>query len=192
MRYFCRFRAFIVAACAGPQVRAPAISAGHRAGQRPGHPWSIRRSASPTPRRRPPRPSHASAVYSRDGRYAFRLRPRRRADQGRFAGRPHRQTRHSGRQRHRRFDFRTAASFGPELHARRHHGLRRRDLELLAEVPAEYAPASSPRWWAWPDAGGNQFAYALFDGGEIWVSDFSVLAARSPDAFRRQPPTMAW
>ena len=46
-------------------------------------------------------------------------------------------------------------------------------LELLSEVPAEYAPGSFSKVVGLVDLSGNRFAYALFDGGEIWVSDFS-------------------
>lgn len=46
-------------------------------------------------------------------------------------------------------------------------------LELLSEVPAEYAPGSFSKVVGLADLAGQRFAYALFDGGEIWVSDFS-------------------
>lgn len=46
-------------------------------------------------------------------------------------------------------------------------------LELLAEVPAEYAPGKFSKVVGLADVPGNKFAYALFEGGEIWVSDFS-------------------
>ncbi|MBK9522002.1 MAG: protein nirF [Rhodocyclaceae bacterium] len=46
-------------------------------------------------------------------------------------------------------------------------------LELLSEVPAEYAPGKFSKVVGLADAPGNRFAYALFDAGEIWVSDFS-------------------
>ena len=46
-------------------------------------------------------------------------------------------------------------------------------LELLSEVPAEYAPGQFSKVVGLADVPGNGFAYALFDGGEIWVSDFS-------------------
>ena len=46
-------------------------------------------------------------------------------------------------------------------------------LELLSEVPAEYAPGSFSKVVGLADLPGNRFAYALFEGGEIWVSDFS-------------------
>ena len=46
-------------------------------------------------------------------------------------------------------------------------------LELLSEVPAEFAPGRFSKVVGLADVPGNKFAYALFDGGEIWVSDFS-------------------
>lgn len=46
-------------------------------------------------------------------------------------------------------------------------------LELLAEVPAEYAPGQFSKVVGLADVPGNKFAYALFEGGEIRVSDFS-------------------
>ena len=46
-------------------------------------------------------------------------------------------------------------------------------LELLSEVPAEYAPGKFSKVVGLADVPGNRFAYALFDGGEIWLSDFS-------------------
>ena len=46
-------------------------------------------------------------------------------------------------------------------------------LELLSEVPAEYAPGQFSKVVGLADVPGNKFAYALFEGGEIWVSDFT-------------------
>jgi protein NirF len=46
-------------------------------------------------------------------------------------------------------------------------------LELLAEVPAEYSPGKFSKVVGLADVPGNKFAYALFEGGEIWVTDFS-------------------
>jgi protein NirF len=46
-------------------------------------------------------------------------------------------------------------------------------LELLSEVSAEYAPGKFSKVVGLADLPGQRFAYALFDGGEIWVSDFS-------------------
>ncbi|MCK6413073.1 MAG: protein nirF [Azonexus sp.] len=46
-------------------------------------------------------------------------------------------------------------------------------LDLLSEVPAEYAPGKFSKVVGLADSPGNKFAYALFDGGEIRVTDFS-------------------
>ena len=46
-------------------------------------------------------------------------------------------------------------------------------LELLSEVPAEYAPGSFSKVVGLADLAGQRFAYALFEGGEVWISDFS-------------------
>ncbi|HNI83356.1 MAG TPA: cytochrome D1 domain-containing protein, partial [Rhodocyclaceae bacterium] len=46
-------------------------------------------------------------------------------------------------------------------------------LELLADVPAEVAPGRFSRVVGLADAPGRRFVYALFDGDEIRVSDFS-------------------
>ena len=46
-------------------------------------------------------------------------------------------------------------------------------LELLSEVPAEYAPGKFSKVVGLADVPGQKFAYALFEGGEIWVTDFS-------------------
>ncbi|WP_227818232.1 cytochrome D1 domain-containing protein [Nitrogeniibacter aestuarii] len=46
-------------------------------------------------------------------------------------------------------------------------------LELVAEVPAEYAPGQFSKVVGLADVPGQKFAYALFDAGEIWVTDFS-------------------
>ncbi|MDP1611850.1 MAG: cytochrome D1 domain-containing protein [Sulfuritalea sp.] len=46
-------------------------------------------------------------------------------------------------------------------------------LELLSAVPAEFEPGRFSKVVGLADVPGNKFAYALFDGGEIWVSDFT-------------------
>lgn len=46
-------------------------------------------------------------------------------------------------------------------------------LELVASVPAEYAPGKFSKVVGLADVPGQRFAYALFDGGEIWITDFS-------------------
>lgn len=46
-------------------------------------------------------------------------------------------------------------------------------LALVSEVPAEYAPGQFSKVVGLADLPGQKFAYALFDAGEIWVTDFS-------------------
>ncbi|QID19107.1 protein nirF [Nitrogeniibacter mangrovi] len=46
-------------------------------------------------------------------------------------------------------------------------------LEPVSEVPAEYAPGKFSKVVGLADLPGQKFAYALFDAGEIWVTDFS-------------------
>lgn len=46
-------------------------------------------------------------------------------------------------------------------------------LELLSEVPAEYAPGQFSKVVGLADVSGQRFVYALFEAGEIWVTDFS-------------------
>ena len=118
--------------------------------------------------------SHASVVYSRDGRYAYVF--------GRDGGLS-------------KVDLLTAkivkriiqsgnaiggsiSQDGRIVVAQNYSpgGIKAFDaetLELLSEVPAEYAPGKFSKVVGLADSQGNKFAYALFDGGEIWVSDFS-------------------
>ena len=46
-------------------------------------------------------------------------------------------------------------------------------LELVSEVPAEYAPGQFSKVVGLADVPGQKFAYALFEAGEIWVTDFT-------------------
>lgn len=46
-------------------------------------------------------------------------------------------------------------------------------LEQISEVPAEYAPGKLAKVVGLADLPGNQFAYALFEAGEIWITDLS-------------------
>ena len=118
--------------------------------------------------------SHASAVYSRDGRYAFVFGRdggltkidmleakvvKRIIQSGNAIGGSISQ---DGR-------IVVAQNYTPG-------GIKAFDaatLELLSEVPAEYAPGKFSKVVGLADSSGNRFAYALFEGGEIWVSDFS-------------------
>ncbi len=118
--------------------------------------------------------SHASAVYSRDGRYAFIFGRdggltkidlleakivKRIIQSGNAIGGSISQ---DGR-------IVVAQNYTPG-------GIKAFDaetLELLSEVPAEYAPGKFSKVVGLADVPGNKFAYALFDGGEIWVTDFS-------------------
>ncbi|WP_416347300.1 cytochrome D1 domain-containing protein [Denitromonas sp.] len=46
-------------------------------------------------------------------------------------------------------------------------------LELVSEVPAEYAPGQFSKVVGLADVPGQKFVYALFEAGEIWVTDFT-------------------
>ncbi len=50
-----------------------------------------------------------------------------------------------------------------------------RTLELVAEIPAEYAPGKLSRVVGLVDLPGRRFAYSLFDANAIWVTDCSDL-----------------
>ncbi len=118
--------------------------------------------------------SHASAVYSRDGRYAFIF--------GRDGGltkidlleaRIVKRIIQSGNA-----IGGSISQDGRVVLAQKYTpgGIKAFDaetLELLSEVPAEYAPGKFSKVVGLADVPGNKFAYALFEGGEIWVSDFS-------------------
>jgi protein NirF len=118
--------------------------------------------------------SHASAVYSRDGRYAFIFGRdggltkidlleakivKRIIQSGNAIGGSISQ---DGR-------IVVAQNYTPG-------GIKAFDaetLELLSEVPAETAPGQFSKVVGLADTAGNKFAYALFEGGEIRVTDFS-------------------
>lgn len=48
-----------------------------------------------------------------------------------------------------------------------------RTLELLADIPAEYAPGKRSRVVGLVDLPGRRFAYSLFDANAIWIIDCS-------------------
>ncbi|MBL8420872.1 MAG: protein nirF, partial [Dechloromonas sp.] len=118
--------------------------------------------------------SHASAVYSRDGRYAFvfgRDGGLTKIDmlEGRIVKRVMQSGNAIGGSISQDGRIVVAQNYTPG-------GIKAFDaatLELLSEVPAEYAPGKFSKVVGLADAPGNKFAYALFEGGEIWVTDFS-------------------
>ena len=118
--------------------------------------------------------SHASAVYSRDGRYAFvfgRDGGLTKIDmlEGRIVKRVMQSGNAIGGSISQDGRIVVAQNYTPG-------GIKAFDaqtLELLSEVPAEYAPGKFSKVVGLADAPGNRFAYALFEGGEIWVTNFS-------------------
>jgi protein NirF len=118
--------------------------------------------------------SHASVVYSRDGRYAYvfgRDGGLTKVDllEARIVKRVLQSGNAIGGAISQDGRIVVAQNYTPG-------GIKAFDaetLELLSEVPAEYAPGSFSKVVGLADLSGNRFAYALFDGGEIWVSDFS-------------------
>jgi protein NirF len=118
--------------------------------------------------------SHASVVYSRDGRYAYVF--------GRDGGltkidllgeRIVKRVMQAGN------SIGGAISQDGRIVVAQNYtpgGIKAFDaetLELLAEVPAEYAPGKFSKVVGLADVPGKKFAYALFEGGEIWITDFS-------------------
>ena len=136
--------------------------------------------------------SHASVVYSRDGRYAYvfgrdggltkvdllRLRIERRIVQsGNSIGGAISQ---NGK-------LVAAANYTPG-------GVRVFDadtLEMLADIPSTYGDGGQrAKVVGLEDAAGSRFAFSLFEAGEIWVADLSVPRAPKIQKFRnigRQP-----
>ena len=118
--------------------------------------------------------SHASVVYSRDGRYAFvfgRDGGLTKVDllEAKIVKRVIQSGNAIGGSISQDGRIVVAQNYTPG-------GIKAFDaetLELLSEVPAEYAPGKFSKVVGLADSPGNKFVYALFDGGEIWVSDFS-------------------
>jgi protein NirF len=118
--------------------------------------------------------SHASVVFSRDARYAFvfgRDGGLSKIDllEGRLAKRIMQSGNAIGGSISQDGRIVVAQNYTPG-------GIKAFDaqtLELLSEVPAEYAPGKFSKVVGLADVPGQRFAYALFDGGEIWVSDFT-------------------
>ena len=118
--------------------------------------------------------SHASAVYSRDGRYAYifgRDGGLTKIDllEARIVKRIIQSGNAIGGSISQDGRIVVAQNYTPG-------GIKAFDadtLELLSEVPAEYAPGQFSKVVGLADTAGNKFAYALFEGGEIRVTDFS-------------------
>ncbi|HRD92426.1 MAG TPA: cytochrome D1 domain-containing protein [Accumulibacter sp.] len=118
--------------------------------------------------------SHASVVYSRDGRYAYvfgRDGGLTKVDllESRIVKRVLQSGNAIGGSISQDGRIVVAQNYKPG-------GIKAFDsesLEVLSEVPAEYAPGSFSKVVGLADLSANRFAYALFDGGEIWVTDFS-------------------
>ena len=118
--------------------------------------------------------SHASAVYSRDGRYAFifgRDGGLTKIDmlEAKIVKRVIQSGNAIGGSISQDGRIVVAQNYTPG-------GIKAFDaatLELLSEVPAEYALGKFSKVVGLADTAGNKFAYALFEGGEIWVTDFS-------------------
>ncbi len=47
-------------------------------------------------------------------------------------------------------------------------------LELIADIPAEYAPGQFSKTVGLVDAPGDRFVFSLYDGNEIWLLDMST------------------
>jgi protein NirF len=119
--------------------------------------------------------SHASAVYSRDGRYAYVF--------GRDGGlskvdllraRVERRVMQSGN------SIGGAISQDGRLVAVANYvpgGVKffsADTLDLVADIPAEYGAGKRSKVVGLEDAPGNRFVFSLFEGGEIWVADFGT------------------
>ena len=121
--------------------------------------------------------SHASVVFSRDGRYAYvfgRDGALTKVDllTRRIAGRVMQAGNSIGGAISADGSMVVAQNYTPG-------GIKAFDaatLTLLADIPAEYAPGKLSRVVGLVDLPGRRFAYSLFDADEIWISDLSTPA----------------
>ena len=118
--------------------------------------------------------SHASVVYSRDGRYAYVFgRDGGLTKVDLLRGRIDRRVVQSGNA------IGGAISQDGKLIAAANYvpgGVKVFDaatLELLAEIPAAYGEGRLAKVVGIEDAPGNRFVFSLFEAGEIWVADLS-------------------
>ncbi|MBL8450700.1 MAG: protein nirF [Dechloromonas sp.] len=173
--FFALLTATFLAACAGPQLRGTG-DLGLVIERASGHVTLVNTTSKSAYARIGGLGdlSHASAVYSRDGRYAYvfgRDGGLSKIDllEARMVKRVIQSGNAIGGSISQDGRIVVAQNYTPG-------GIKAFDaetLELLSEVPAEYAPGKFSKVVGLADAPGNKFAYALFEGGEIWVSDFS-------------------
>lgn len=129
--------------------------------------------------------SHASLVYSRDGRYAYVF--------GRDGGltkvdllcaKIERRVMQAGN------SIGGAISQDGRLVATENYSpggvkvFSADTLELLADIPSEYAPGKLAKVVGLADAPGNRFVFSLFEAGEIWVANLSDPQRPLIDKFR--------
>ena len=118
--------------------------------------------------------SHASAVFSRDGRYGFvfgRDGALNKVDLllGKLAGRVVQAGNSIGGAISQDGMLIAVANYEPG-------GVNIFDadtLEKVAEIPAIAADGSRSKVVGLEDAGGNRFVFSLYDAGEIWIADLS-------------------
>jgi len=119
--------------------------------------------------------SHASVVYSRDGRYAYvfgRDGGLTKVDvlRGRIDQRVVQSGNAIGGAISQDGTLLAVANYVPG-------GVRvyRADtLELVADIPAAYGEGKLSKVVGIEDAPGNRFVFSLFDAGEIWIADFGA------------------
>ena len=123
--------------------------------------------------------SHASVVFSRDERYAYvfgRDGGLTRVDilKGRIVARVMQSGNSIGGAISQDGKWIAVSNYEPG-------GVRIFDaatLEMVADIPAEYAPGKFSKTVGLVDAPGNQFVFSLYDGDQIWLVD--MLEPRKP------------
>jgi len=118
--------------------------------------------------------SHASVVYSRDQRYAFvfgRDGGLTKVDilKGRIVNRVMQSGNSIGGAISQDGKWVAVSNYEPG-------GVRVFDaatLEMVADIPAEYAPGKLSKTVGLVDAPGNQFVFSLYDGDQIWLMDMT-------------------
>ncbi|OYZ43438.1 MAG: protein nirF [Acidovorax sp. 16-64-162] len=118
--------------------------------------------------------SHASVVFSRDGRYAFVF-----GRDGALTKVDLLTQRIAGRVMQAGNSIGGAISADGRLVVAQNYtpgGIKAFDtttLELVADIPAEYEHGKLSRVVGLVDLPGRRFAYSLFDAGAIWITDLS-------------------